>query len=72
MDTDWTVACKAGLRGSAGNLGLAANVEEKFHTYGPLRFVGLEPNGTDIVPYEQLRLAIAFTNPLAAPYNMKL
>ncbi|HSK01834.1 MAG TPA: MG2 domain-containing protein [Kofleriaceae bacterium] len=72
MDTDWTVACKAGLRGSAGNLGLAANVEEKFHTYGPLRFVGLEPNGNDIVPDEGLRLAIAFTNPLAAPYKMKL
>jgi uncharacterized protein YfaS (alpha-2-macroglobulin family) len=71
-DTDWTIACRAGLRGSVGNLGLAQNVEEKLHTFGPLRFVGMKPTGNDIVPDEHLRLDLAFTNPLAPPYQMKL
>ncbi|HWO20378.1 MAG TPA: MG2 domain-containing protein [Kofleriaceae bacterium] len=71
-DTDWTVACKTSLRGSVGNVGLAENAEDKLHTYGPLRFVKLEPSGNDIVPDENLRLEIAFSNPLAAPYQMKL
>ena len=72
MDTDWTATCKAGLRGSVGNLGLEQNAEEKFHTYGPLRFMSLKPTGNDIVPDENLKLDLAFTNPLAAPYKMKL
>ncbi len=72
MATDWQVVCKAGLKGTVGNIGLAANVEDKFHTFGPLRFVSLEPNAQDIIPDESLRLAIAFTNPLAPPYQMKI
>ena len=72
MDTAWKVACRAGLRGSVGNLGLAQPVEQAFRTFGALRFVGLEPGGDDIVPDESLRLALAFTNPLAPPYQMTL
>lgn len=72
MDTDWTAACRPSLRGSVGNLGLAENIEEKFHTYGPLRYVEMDPAGNDIVPDEHLRLALVFNNPLAAPYQMKL
>ncbi len=72
MDTDWTVACRAGLRGSVGNLGLAENVEDKLRTYGPLRFVSLTPTGDDLIPDEHPSLKIAFTNPLAPPYQLKL
>ena len=72
MDTDWVVACKADLRGSVGNLGLEAKLEEKFRTYGPLKFVSLEPSGNDIVPDEDLQLKIAFTNPLKPPYQMTI
>ncbi|MBA3540206.1 MAG: hypothetical protein H0T79_11315, partial [Deltaproteobacteria bacterium] len=72
IDTDYTVECRAELRGTVGNLGLAGPIEQKFHTHGPLRFVSLDPTGTDIVPDENLRLAIAFTNPLAPPYQMTL
>nr|MBA3452148.1 hypothetical protein [Deltaproteobacteria bacterium] len=72
MDTDWKVTCRAGLKGTTGNLGLATPIEDKFRTYGPLRFVSLEPSTNDIIPDESLRLAIAFTNPLAPPYQMKI
>lgn len=72
LDTDWTVACTPDLRGSVGNLGPAARLATKFHTYGPLRFVRLEPNGDDVVPDEDLRLEIAFTNPLAEPHKLTL
>ncbi len=72
MDTDWTAACRTSLRGSVGNVGLAEIIEEKFHTYGPLRFVEMDPNWNDIVPDEHLSLAMVFSNPLAAPYQMKL
>jgi len=71
-DTDWKVACRDGLRGTVGNLGTAAVVEEPFHTYGPLKFVGFEPKANDIIPDEKLQLSIAFSNPLAKPYQMKL
>ena len=71
-DTEWTVACETALRGSAGNLGLETRLEEKLRTHGPLRFIGLEPSGADIVPDENLRLALAFTNPLAPPYHLKI
>lgn len=72
VDTAWKVACDAGLRGKVGNLGLDRPVELAFRTYGPLRFVKLEPSGKDVVPDESVRLAIAFTNPLATPYRMAL
>jgi uncharacterized protein YfaS (alpha-2-macroglobulin family) len=72
LDTDWNVTCRAGLRGTVGDLGLAANVEDQFHTYGPLKFVSLEPSGNDIVPEESTKLALAFTNPLAPPYQIKI
>ncbi|HEY5935139.1 MAG TPA: MG2 domain-containing protein, partial [Kofleriaceae bacterium] len=72
LDTDWNISCRAGLRGSVGDLGLVANVEDKFKTYGPLKFVSLDPNGNDIVPEESTKLALAFTNPLAPPYQIKI
>ncbi len=72
LDTDWKVTCAAGLKGTVGNLGLAAPIEDKFHTFGPLRFVSLEPSANDVIPDESLELSIAFTNPLAAPYVLKL
>lgn len=72
MDTEWTVTCRAGLKGTVGNLGLAAPIEDKFQTYGPLEFVSLDPNTNDIIPDENLALKIAFTNPLAQPYQMKI
>jgi len=72
LNTAWTVSCEAGLSGSAGNLGLEKVVDQAFHTYGPLAFVKLDPNGDDIVPDEGLRLSIVFTNPLKPPYQMKM
>lgn len=72
LDAEWTVTCRAGLRGTVGNLGLAEAVTEKFRTYGKLTFVGLTPSGNDIVPDEDLSLDIAFSNPLAEPYAMTL
>jgi alpha-2-macroglobulin len=72
LDTDYTIACKAGLRGAVGNLGIDKPLEDKLHTYGPLKFVTLDPNGTDIVPDEDLRLKLAFTNPLAEPFKITI
>src|SRR6185436_5483525 len=69
-DTAWTIACDDGLRGSVGNLGPDKPAELAFHTYGPLRFVKLDPSGDDIVPDESLRLSLAFTNALKPPYQM--
>ena len=72
LDTDWTLTCKAGLKGVVGNIGLEKDAEEKFHTYGPLRYVDMDPKGNDIVPDENLRLKIAFTNPLAEPFKLTI
>ncbi|MBA3395939.1 MAG: hypothetical protein H0T89_25130 [Deltaproteobacteria bacterium] len=72
LDTDWVASCRPDLRGTTGNLGPAEKLEEKFRTYGPLRFVSLDPDSDDVVPDENLRLAIAFTNPLKAPYQIKI
>ena len=71
-NTDYKVACAAELKGTVGNIGLAAPIEDKFHTFGPLSYVSLEPSTNDIIPDEDLRLSIAFTNPLAAPYLLKI
>jgi len=62
LNTAWTVSCAAGLSGSAGNLGLGKAVDQAFHTYGPLSFGRLEPNGDDIVPDENLRLSFVNTS----------
>jgi alpha-2-macroglobulin len=70
IDTAWTASCAAGLRGSVGNLGIEKAAELAFRTYGPLKFVKLDPDGTDIVPDESLRLSLVFTNPLKPPYQM--
>jgi hypothetical protein len=72
LDTDWTFSCKAGLKGVVGNMGIEAAAEEKLHTYGPLRYVDMDPKGNDIVPDEKLRLQIAFTNPLAEPFKLSI
>jgi uncharacterized protein YfaS (alpha-2-macroglobulin family) len=72
LDTDWTITCKPGLEGAVGNLGTEKAIEEKFHTYGPLRFVSMTPNGNDIVPDESMQLQLAFTNPLKEPYKLTL
>ncbi len=72
LDTDYTITCKAGLVGAVGNLGLEKALEEKLHTYGPLKFVSMDPSGTDIVPDEELRLKLAFTNPLAEPFKLTI
>jgi alpha-2-macroglobulin len=72
LDSDWRITCRAGLRGVVGNIGTDKPLEEKFHTYGPLRFSGMKPSGTDIVPDENLRLELAFSNPLKPPYKMTL
>jgi uncharacterized protein YfaS (alpha-2-macroglobulin family) len=72
VDTAWKLSCDAELRGSVGNLGLDAPAELALRTYGPLKFVKLDPSGNDIVPDESVRLALSFSNPLKAPYHMKL
>ena len=72
LDTDWTLSCKPGLKGVVGNMGIEAAAEEKFHTYGPLGYVDLDPKGNDIVPDEKLRLELAFTNPLAEPFKLSI
>ncbi|MBP6630020.1 MAG: hypothetical protein KA297_11370 [Kofleriaceae bacterium] len=70
LATDYKVVCSAGIRGVVGNLGTAEEVAVSFHTYGPLAFEGLEPGTVDIVPDEELRLSLAFSNPLAPPYQL--
>ena len=72
LNTDWVASCEAGLRGLVGDLGLAKPAEQKFHTYGPLQFVKLDPSGNDIVPDEAVKLSLVFTNALKPPYQMKL
>ena len=71
-DTAWTARCDAGLMGSFGNLGLAYDVVQPFHTFGPLKFVKFEQGGKDIVPDESVRLSLVFTNPLKAPFKLVL
>lgn len=72
LDTEWKVICNDGLRGAQGNMGLAEPLEMTFNTYGPLEYVNHTPAGYDIVPEEETRLQIAFTNPLKTPYKMKI
>ena len=72
LDTDWKLSCKAGLKGVVGNLGLEAGADEAFHTYGPLRYVEMDPKGNDIVPDEKLRLGLELTNPLAEPFKLTI
>ena len=72
LDTAYAFTCDTQLRGTVGNIGLDKPAELKLHTYGPLRFVQLEPGAKSIVPDENLRLAIEFTNPLAEPYQIAI
>ena len=57
------MVCAAGVRATAGNLGTAMTVD--LRTHGPLGFVSSDPAGADIVPTEDMRLDLAFTNPPA-------
>ncbi len=72
LDTEYVMSCKPDLRGTVGNLGPEEKIEEKLHTYGTLRYVGMEPHGNDIVPDENLELELAFTNPLKPPYAITI
>ncbi|HUS30781.1 MAG TPA: MG2 domain-containing protein, partial [Kofleriaceae bacterium] len=72
LDTDWALACKAELKGVVGNLGLEGPFEEKFHTYGALKYVDREPKDNDIVPDENLKIKLVFSNPLAEPFKLKI
>lgn len=72
LDTNWTFVCDAGIRGTQGNIGTAVEQSVKFHTYGPLTFKKNYPSGDDIVPEEDLRLSLEFSNPLAKPYRVSI
>ncbi len=72
LDTEYSITCAAGLKGTAGNIGIEKALEDKFKTYGPLKFVSMDPPGNDIVPDENLQLKLAFTNPLAEPYKLTI
>jgi len=72
LDTDYTITCTTALKGTTGNLGIEKALEEKLHTYGPLKYVSMDPPGNDIVPDENLQLKLAFTNPLAEPYALTI
>ena len=72
LASEYAIACSPDVRGTVGNLGLEAKLEEKFRTYGPLAYVGIEPSGNDIVPDEDLVLKLAFTNPLKPPYAITI
>ncbi len=72
LATEWEVTCKEGLRPADGNLGTAAALSAKLKTYGPLTFTSVTPAGDDVVPDEDLHLSIAFSNPIAEPYLMKI
>ncbi|MGH9887033.1 MAG: MG2 domain-containing protein, partial [bacterium] len=72
IDTAYKLVCDLDLRGTVGNIGLEKAAELALHTYGPLKLVKLEPSGSDIVPDESVRLVVSFSNPLKAPYQMKL
>lgn len=72
MDSDWALTCAADLRGAVGDLGPEAAIEEKFRTYGAMKFVAMDPKGDDIVPDEGLSIELSFSNPPKAPYQMKI
>ena len=72
LDTTWSFNCGGDLRGVVGNIGVAAENEKEFQTYGPLTFIDHYPKGNDVVPTEGQRLSIDFSNPLAPPYEMEL
>ena len=72
LDTEWSLSCAEALTGQVGDLGLAVAAKTSFRTYGPMQFVSLSPGGNDIVPDEDLRLEIAFTNPPADAKAMTL
>lgn len=72
MDSDWALTCAAELRGAVGDLGPEAAIEEKFRTYGAMKFVAMDPKGDDIVPDEGLAIELSFSNPPKAPYQMKI
>jgi alpha-2-macroglobulin len=72
LDTDYSLTCKQDLKGVVGNLGLEQAAEEKFHTYGALKYVDREPKDNDIVPDENLKIKLQFSNPLAEPFKLKI
>ncbi|HLL23316.1 MAG TPA: MG2 domain-containing protein, partial [Kofleriaceae bacterium] len=72
VSTEYVASCKPELKGTVGNLGLASKIEEKLQTYGPLAYIGMDPEGTAIVPDESLSLDFAFTNPLKPPYALTI
>ena len=71
-NTAWSMTCAAGMMGTVGNLGLAYDVVRPLHTFGPLVFKGFQQAGKPVVPDESVRLALVFSNPLAAPFKLKL
>lgn len=72
LDTEYVASCKQELKGTVGNLGLESKLEDKFKTYGALKYASMEPTGNDIVPDENLSLDIAFSNPLKPPYAITI
>ncbi|HEY4178502.1 MAG TPA: MG2 domain-containing protein [Kofleriaceae bacterium] len=72
LDSDYKLTCTVGLKGTVGNMGTDEVVELPFHTYGPLKFVKLDPAGNDLIPDENLVLNLQFTNPIAQPYAIKI
>lgn len=71
-DQPFTAVCEQALKGTIGNLGLAYDVKKPFHTFGPLKFVKFQQAAKPVVPDENTRLALVFTNPLKAPYKLTL
>ncbi len=72
LDTDWSFVCAADIRGSEGSLGTAEKITLEFHTFGPMRYLTMKPTGNDVVPSEDLRLEIHFTNPPEKPYAVRI
>lgn len=72
LDTSWTLTCAAELRGVVGNLGTDGELTGKFKTYGAMKFVSMDPTGSDVVPDEGLTLDLAFSNPPKQPYQITI
>lgn len=72
LDSEWTLTCAPELRGVVGNLGTDGALVGKFKTYGPMKFVSMDPKGDDVVPDESLTLDLAFTNPPKQPYQITI
>ncbi len=71
LSTTWTLHCAEALRGTEGELTMVGTIEDEFTTHGPLKALGISAV-EDVVPAEDLRIDLEFSNPLQKPYYISI